>query len=185
MKHLMIDLEMLSTHPAGVIVSIGAVFFDPQLDDPLGATFYRIFKLQPQIDAGLKIDEDTLQWWLGQTSQVHRQLLTPDKDSPVQILYEFEQYYKQHSSDPDQTLMWSWPATADLIWLQHNYLAFNMDPPWKYYQNQCMATIKNRYPNLILPQNNQHNALADAVWQADYLCKLTRKHDISLHRVRS
>ncbi|EOO6733933.1 RecE family exodeoxyribonuclease, partial [Escherichia coli] len=60
--HLMIDLETMGKNPDAPIISIGAIFFDPQTGD-MGPEFSKTIDLET---AGGVIDRDTIKWWLKQ-----------------------------------------------------------------------------------------------------------------------
>ncbi|EFA0013166.1 exonuclease, partial [Escherichia coli] len=60
--HLMIDLETMGKNPDAPIISIGAIFFDPQTGD-MGPEFSKTIDLDT---AGGVIDRDTMKWWLKQ-----------------------------------------------------------------------------------------------------------------------
>ncbi|EIL1470620.1 RecE family exodeoxyribonuclease, partial [Escherichia coli] len=57
--HLMIDLETMGKNPDAPIISIGAIFFDPQTGD-MGPEFSKTIDLET---AGGVIDRDTIKWW--------------------------------------------------------------------------------------------------------------------------
>ncbi|EMQ5090855.1 3'-5' exoribonuclease, partial [Escherichia coli] len=61
--HLMIDLETMGKNPDAPIISIGAIFFDPQTGD-MGPEFSKTIDLET---AGGVIDRDTIKWWLKQS----------------------------------------------------------------------------------------------------------------------
>ncbi|HBE4327982.1 TPA: 3'-5' exoribonuclease, partial [Escherichia coli] len=58
--HLMIVLETMGKNPDAPIISIGAIFFDPQTGD-MGPEFSKTIDLET---AGGVIDRDTIKWWL-------------------------------------------------------------------------------------------------------------------------
>ncbi len=58
--HLMIDLETMGKNPDAPIISIGAIFFDPQTGD-MGPEFIKTVDLET---AGGIIDRDAIKWWL-------------------------------------------------------------------------------------------------------------------------
>ncbi|MCN6062361.1 3'-5' exoribonuclease, partial [Escherichia coli] len=58
--HLMIDLETMGKNPDAPIISIGAIFFDPQTGD-MGPEFSKTIDLET---ADGVIDRDTIKWWL-------------------------------------------------------------------------------------------------------------------------
>ncbi|WP_414669201.1 3'-5' exoribonuclease domain-containing protein, partial [Escherichia coli] len=57
--HLMIDLETMGKNPDAPIISIGAIFFDPQTGD-MGPEFSKTIDLET---AGGVIDRGTIKWW--------------------------------------------------------------------------------------------------------------------------
>ncbi|HDL0355940.1 TPA: 3'-5' exoribonuclease, partial [Escherichia coli] len=63
--HLMIDLETMGKNPDAPIISIGAIFFDPQTGD-MGPEFSKTIDLET---AGGVIDRDTIKWWLKQSRE--------------------------------------------------------------------------------------------------------------------
>ncbi|HBP9777770.1 TPA: 3'-5' exoribonuclease, partial [Escherichia coli] len=63
--HLMIDLETMGKNPDAPIISIGAIFFDPQTGE-MGPEFSKTIDLET---AGGVIDRDTIKWWLKQSRE--------------------------------------------------------------------------------------------------------------------
>ncbi|ENY5310270.1 3'-5' exoribonuclease, partial [Escherichia coli] len=63
--HLMIDLKTMGKNPDAPIISIGAIFFDPQTGD-MGPEFSKTIDLET---AGGVIDRDTIKWWLKQSRE--------------------------------------------------------------------------------------------------------------------
>jgi len=67
--HAMIDIETLGTEPDCVVLSVGAVKFDPyKLTDPHAKTLWRP-SADEQMTADRSVLESTLQWWAGQPQQ--------------------------------------------------------------------------------------------------------------------
>ena len=67
MNHIMVDIETLDTVQSAVVLSIGAVAFDPHTKE-LGEKFYVEFTtdLQAQQRLGRTISADTVTWWMQQ-----------------------------------------------------------------------------------------------------------------------
>ncbi|EGS8596570.1 TPA: exonuclease, partial [Escherichia coli] len=70
--HLMIDLETMGKNPDAPIISIGAIFFDPQTGE-MGPEFSKTIDLET---AGGVIDRDTIKWWLKQSREAQSAILT-------------------------------------------------------------------------------------------------------------
>ena len=66
---VMIDLETLDTSPTAVVLSLGAVAFDPYTHAH-GATFYVEFTnfLEQQTGVGRTISPSTMLWWMQQNA---------------------------------------------------------------------------------------------------------------------
>ncbi|WP_074460701.1 exonuclease, partial [Escherichia coli] len=72
--HLMIDLETMGKNPDAPIISIGAIFFDPQTGD-MGPEFSKTVDLET---AGGVIDRDTIKWWLKQSREAQSAIMTDE-----------------------------------------------------------------------------------------------------------
>ncbi|EJV6301430.1 3'-5' exoribonuclease, partial [Escherichia coli] len=72
--HLMIDLETMGKNPDAPIISIGAIFFDPQTGD-MGPEFSKTIDLET---AGGVIDRDTIKWWLKQSREAQSAIMTDE-----------------------------------------------------------------------------------------------------------
>ncbi|HBU5338858.1 TPA: 3'-5' exoribonuclease, partial [Escherichia coli] len=72
--HLMIDLETMGKNPDAPIISIGAIFFDPQTGE-MGPEFSKTIDLET---AGGVIDRDTIKWWLKQSREAQSAILTDE-----------------------------------------------------------------------------------------------------------
>ncbi|EKC3925997.1 3'-5' exoribonuclease, partial [Escherichia coli] len=72
--HLMIDLEAMGINPDAPIISIGAIFFDPQTGD-MGPEFSKTVDLET---AGGVIDRDAIKWWLKQSREAQSAIMTDE-----------------------------------------------------------------------------------------------------------
>ena len=61
--HIMIDIETLATTPDAVVMSVGAVKFDPTSDQPpTSKTLWRP-DIDEQTERDRHVSESTLEWW--------------------------------------------------------------------------------------------------------------------------
>ncbi|EGQ0035136.1 exonuclease, partial [Escherichia albertii] len=72
--HMMIDLETMGKNPDAAVISIGAIFFDPQTGD-MGPEFSKTVDLET---AGGVIDRDTIKWWLKQSREAQSAILADE-----------------------------------------------------------------------------------------------------------
>lgn len=166
MQHIMIDTETLSTRADGVIISIGAVKFDPHSDaiDPLG--FYRSISIDSNTDAGRHISEDTLLWWFKQSVEAQAVFSEPKVVLGI-ALDELAEWV-----DHPNYQIWSNGADFDIPMLAHAFHTHGLAAPWKFYNSRCFRTMKNLpfAKNAAKVDNPlKHNALNDAVTQAKQL----------------
>jgi hypothetical protein len=177
MKHCQIDLETLGTQPGSVILSIGAVLFDPALppDRCMGEQFYCVINRQSCVNAGLTVDPDTLTWWEKQSAGARQVLL--DAENP-EVSDTLEDALKMFAAFlPEGVKVWSNGANFDQPLLDVAYNRMGIALPWKYYNSRCYRTVVNLHPDekRLRPINVlAHNALEDAKWQTKHLVNIAQ-----------
>lgn len=169
---IMIDLETLGTVPGSVILSIGAVRFD---DEGILDTFYHRIDPEDCARHGLLIDPATVLWWFKQ-EEIARLEVTKQGLALRWTLHELSQWIKLH--DPqDEPEIWGNGSEFDNVMLAAAYRAIDLEIPWKYNKNRCYRTLKNLFPNVPKPPEEntlKHHALADATWQARHLIQILK-----------
>jgi len=166
MSNVMIDLETLGSGNKAAIISIGAVEFDPETKR-LGRTFYMTVNAQSSVELGLEIDADTVMWWMQQ--DVKAKEAFKEKGEPIRAaLEEFADWY------PDErTPLWGNGATFDNVILTNAYRLAGIKQPWRYSADRCYRTLKNLRPDIEYARIGvHHNALDDAIYQAQHAIKL-------------
>jgi DNA polymerase III epsilon subunit-like protein len=170
---IMIDLETLGTAAGCSILSIGACRFD---GGAIEHTFHAVVGRKSCAQAGLVEDEATLAWWDGQTYEVRETLrrATVGPCHPLGVaLQSFRQWVLDKGPDVE---VWSNGADFDLPILAHAYrIAGFGGPPWQPYTGRCYRTLKNLRRDVALQRDVvAHDALADAVYQAEHAVLLLR-----------
>lgn len=176
MKHIMLDLETLDTTSSAVVISIGAVAFDPYTN-ALGDVFYveMVEDTAAQQARGRTISGDTVRWWMQQDVLAKRVFAPPPPDG-VERVNTFEALtrfglFVAANGDRDVEL-WGNGADFDNIILGSLYDAFELRKPWSFSRNRCYRTMKNIGIGPCKPQVRMgvhHNALDDAITQAAHL----------------
>lgn len=159
--HCMIDIETLGTAPGSIILSIGAVMFDP-LGDGLGAEFYA--NIDP-VDAqarGPTIDASTVLWWFDQTedARVHLKPMRLPLDHVLGGLAAFQRDHRTRR-------VWGHGATFDPVLLDAAYRACGLKTPWRPYDARDTRTLYELAG--VKPDRAaglHHDALDDAKAQA-------------------
>lgn len=187
MMDVMLDLETLGTSPGSIILSIGAVEFDPTTG-LLGKEFYRVINSGSSEILGLTADASTLKWWEGQTKEA-RTVLTEAKEAGTvlqSVLIDFNEFLSA-CGFLGGIRVWGNGSDFDNVLLIAAYKAAGLKPAWKYSNSRCFRTLKNLIPSVA--DNRvvvEHNALADARAQAEHAMALLITLNASLtHGQRS
>ena len=76
--HVMIDIETLSTTPDAVVMSVGAVKFDPKATrPPTNKTLWRP-DIDEQTERDRHVSESTLEWWSKQPAHIQEDAFSDD-----------------------------------------------------------------------------------------------------------
>ena len=164
MNDIMLDLETMGTSMSSVILSIGAVRFNPQTSE-LGETFSVYIDVDSSLASGCSISQSTLLWWMGQ-SDAARSRQTGATRVPLQeALIRFENFVTPRNR------IWGNGADFDNALLGALYSRVSIPQPWSYWNNRCYRTMKNLFPNAPVPVRTdvKHDALDDAIHQAKHL----------------
>lgn len=173
-----IDIETLGTTPGDVILSIGAVKFDPtagiQSYEDLVTDYIKIsIDMKDSIKDGFKVDADTLMWWLSQSREAQQATFVKDGVTPGQSCYELYDWITKAGAIPLSFYkVWSNGANFDAPMTEAYFKKLEMPIPWKYGNVRCYRTITKLfdYNELLVPPNRiKHDCLSDAVYQAQVL----------------
>jgi exodeoxyribonuclease VIII len=175
MKHIMVDLECLDSSNTPAIISLGAVYFDFAAGS-LGEKFYcevSLGGLKEQLSRGLTMSLETIYWWTQQSDEA-REVWSPKlgKVTTEEMLNKFSGF----CSRGENVRIWGNGATYDNIGLRNCYKVFGIKCPWKYQGDRCYRTVKNMFGNraALDRSGTHHNALDDAVTQAEHLLAMTK-----------
>lgn len=133
---IMIDLETLDTSPFCVILTIGAVRFDPK-----GTGVVEKLELRPTIEEQTDIhkrfiNEDTLRWWSTQSEEAREEALG-DRDrisfsECMDTLYRFCW---------NRRAVWSNGAAFDIVVCETAWTQLGMRIPWPFYTVRDTRTL--------------------------------------------
>jgi len=177
-NHVMVDVECLSLRPDAVILSIGAVQFNPwHIDDWASLSlpsrsFYSALPMEIQIEEfGGHISAYTLAWWF-------RQL--PDAQSVFEETTKIKNHHLHErllafTQFTGTTLdgLWATPSHFDYPKLDWLFDKCGIQFPCPYYRIHCGMSLKqladpngDRLEVYVPPGFTTHNALDDAKKQA-------------------
>ncbi|MBN6130741.1 exonuclease [Escherichia coli] len=174
--HLMIDLETMGKNPDAPIISIGAIFFDPQTGD-MGPEFSKTIDLET---AGGVIDRDTIKWWLKQSREAQSAIMT-DEIPLDDALLQLREFIDENSGE-FFVQVWGNGANFDNVILRRSYERQGIPCPWRYCNDRDVRTIVELGKAIdfdartAIPfEGVRHNALDDARYQAKYVSAIWQK----------
>lgn len=171
--HCSLDLETMGTSPGCVILSIGAVAFDPAKGETSPTEFYRNIDVLSCLIAGLRVESSTQDWWTKQDAYTV-EVLFDDKQTLRTALNEFSAWYKDQRCEQ----VWANGPVADVAWMEAAYRAVGLPCPWTHRDPRCYRTIvelagigRDDRAKPSVP----HYALDDARAQAIDICRAHQK----------
>ncbi|KXK83448.1 exonuclease [Escherichia coli] len=174
--HLMIDLETMGKNPDAPIISIGAIFFDPQTGE-MGPEFSKTIDLET---AGGVIDRDTIKWWLKQSREAQSAIMT-DEIPLDDALLQLREFIDENSGE-FFVQVWGNGATFDNVILRRSYERQGIPCPWRYTNDRDVRTmvalglVMDFDARTTIPfEGERHNALNDARYQAKYVSAIWQK----------
>ncbi len=169
----MVDLETLATTPNSVILTLGAVKFDPwgrNVDRSEHNILYRRIETESCETLGMIIDPGTLEWWGKQSPEIIDEAFNPEDRHPInQVIDEFHKFAWGCDA------FWSHGSIFDIMILETYYRKLGKSFPWNFWQVRDTRTIFDLGYDPEMPQNSKHNALEDAYRQAVGVQNMFRK----------
>jgi len=169
MTCVMLDLETLGTRPDTVILTFGAVKFNPfDADQRPGPAMYVRPDVDQQLALGRSYDEDTLQWWTQQADDVREEALGDENRIPVE----------QFMADLNRFLVgvdeiWAQGPCFDIVILENLYQMLAQPRPWNHWQIRDSRTLFGVHGDpREKNKSGLHNALEDCVSQAQGVQKI-------------
>ena len=161
---VMIDLETLATSTDAVILTIGAVRFDPfgsDIKEPAMDSFYVKVDIDSCDELGLVSNDDTIAWWAQQSKEAQAEAF--EGDDRVHIREAFDRLYKFCWG---AKRVWSNGAAFDVPICEHVYKKLNKAIPWSFWAVRDVRTAFDLGINPNRPPVLAHHALQDAWNQA-------------------
>lgn len=168
----MIDIETLGTDPDSVILTVGAVKFDPYtLREPAQKTNWKL-DADEQFGLGRQASESTLEWWAKQDPEIQARAFSEEGRITIDRFFaEFNKYVMGVKN------IWCQGPQFDMVMIEDLYRQKKHHTSWKYWQVNDSRTIFNMMPAdpRKAIQVEAHDAAEDAYWQAVCVQK-TFKH---------
>lgn len=188
---IMLDIETLGKKPGCVVLSIGAIAFDPLADllpepENSGRCFYQNLTIFDQLLAGFKIDPDTLAFWQSEKVTVAAvDALKPNQVSMESALFRLVTWCNNlPQAGMRPRLVWAKSPDFDCSILEHSAGFYGVNLPWDFRGKADVRTMEHAAalaynPELPTPpppirKGTGHNALDDCFYQAAVVQGITR-----------
>lgn len=170
LNHAMVDIETLGGMPNAVILSIGAVVFDPNDTVPGDARFKAGVSIATALAAGQDVEGKTILWWLGQDDAARGAYLNLSHEPLSWVLNALRQWWDSHELE----FIWGHGVNFDLKILDEAYRLGGQKPPWGFRAERDTRTLFHLYESVSgekvewdkgdtdLPK---HDPLGDAIRQ--------------------
>lgn len=192
MNHLMIDFETLDTSFSPVLLSVGAVVFEPErglvslpsentngLSNP--GTFYRSLSTETSFALGGTISSDTLRFWINQSPEATRRAFA-GISSIRQAMIDLATFAKHYGAE----FVWSNGATFDIVIARGYFEKLKLEWPFKYFNERDTRTLwalggdsrkKIEKPNGFIAHDPMWDAWLQAVAVSDAYSNLGFRAD--------
>lgn len=175
--HAMIDLETLGTKPDAVVLTIGAVKFDPNCIADTYQDFYYRLDVNEQTNMGRSIDQSTLDWWGKQPAHIIEESLGDENRTDVRTVMT---HLNKWCVGVDA--FWCQGASFDIPILENIYRQLEHHIPWAFWRVRDSRTLFQ-----IMPKDprkeiafDAHNALEDARIQAQCVQRTLQELDLQV-----
>lgn len=199
--HVMYDFETMGQTPDTQVVSLGAVAFNR--DGVLGKKYW-VFDWDNQ--PGRTRDADTAAWWARQSNEAKQVFFTPpekkisleafiaDNDDWISgLCFELGESQSPKTGQWKELKPWGNGANFDIVILEdiyrRNHPKGKASIPWAFWNVWCFRTFDALTKCKELKAKNierkgaddnkvvKHNALADALWQAECVIEHWKRAD--------
>ena len=134
MRHIMIDLETLSSRPDAYILAIAAQVFDPHTGKSGEAVHWNLSQSHQE---SRHIDPGTVRWWFQQSRQAQLAAFAEPQHDLPSALAALASLCRRHRIKR----VWCKGPSFDAVILEHAYRATGIDCPWWFHQTRDVRTI--------------------------------------------
>ena len=168
-KHLMVDMETMAVSPNAVILTLGAVHFNPYGTGYSDKIYFRI-NIDDQDALNREVDPSTLDWWSKQDPTIMEEAFSSDNRLPlIDAIDQFHRFAWGCSA------FWAHGSCFDIVILENIYRQLGKPVPWNYWQIRDTRTLFDLGFDPDMPKGGKHDALEDAIRQSVGVQNMYRK----------
>jgi len=162
--HATIDLETVDTRPQSTVLSLGAVKFNPFSGDQPHSEIYFKVSIDDQDRLGRTVSDDTIEWWGKQDPKIMEEAF--DQKDAITV---DEALSRINKFVVGVDILWGQGYGFDYTIIEDMYRSLGKPIPYNFWQvrdSRTLFSLCKDDPRKMLGQNDLHNALADAYYQA-------------------
>ena len=164
-KHVMLDIETMSSNSNASLAQIGAAVFSYH-DGSISSEFKVNVSVGDCRERGMHVDPNTEKWWSQQDPAAIASIMEDPRYELPDALEKFNEWY------PRGAVVWS-HATFDAVIMQNAFATAGVKCPWHFRDARDLRTIVGLYsyggrevPEHIWEREGvHHDALDDVRWQ--------------------
>lgn len=179
--HVMADVENLSVEPNGPVLTIGLVAFDITSGEIVAEFYERMDRNLAQKYGTPSLS--TLKWWESQDEAARAEAYNGTSD-PRNVARSLREWFVKYNLG--NSGIWGNGSVMDIAqlewWLRQTNPVigkYGQEYPWRYYNIYDMRTIMMlagmQMPRTRPAHIQYHNALHDARYQVEWVCKAYAK----------
>lgn len=160
---IMLDIETLSTRPESVVLTLGAVKFDPWADevDTESGLYLRI-DVDEQLALDRHVQQETVDWWGTQSEDVREEALGEQERTGLNDSIDQLNRFLVGSNS-----IWCQGPAFDIVILENLYRQLGRPTPWQFWQIRDSRTLFGVHGDpREKGRTGAHNALIDCYYQA-------------------
>ena len=132
-KHVMLDIETMSSNSNAALAQIGACVFSVH-DGSISSEFKCNVSVGDCRELGMHVDPNTEKWWSQQDPAAIASIMAEPRETPRVALASFRAWY------PPGAVVWS-HATFDAVIMQNAYARLDWKCPWHFRDARDLRTI--------------------------------------------
>lgn len=142
-RHIMVDIETLSTRPDAAITQIAAAEFVPLPEPPFAEVPLAIRTFNAHVDFDLDdsrfhVSKSTLLWWIGQSTEARERFIDGQSDA---LRIRSTLVHLNGWWPSGETKIWSHGAAFDIAILHHAFDVCAIRAPWHYRSVRDTRTL--------------------------------------------
>ncbi len=178
-SHVMCDLETLGKQPGDIIVTAAFAQFDLKTG-AVGEKLLINIDAASSEKAGLKINADTIMWWMNQSQEAQKALISSTALTLPNALVSITNFCKntRACNEGSSFNLWGNGSMFDNAFLEAAYDVVNEVYPWSFWEHRDVRTLVQLAKEFGFDVKKEtkmagtaHNALDDVLHQIKYCSK--------------